>query len=96
MHAQDEETEVTPSVNFLDGEATTEEVDLFNNQGRILITNVPNGMWEERGRVNLHAHNPNPQAPEHLSMVNNLTNDNAKKKIVHDGMNLTCISSSTV
>ena len=92
MHAQDEETEVTPSVNFLDGEATTEEVDLFNNQGRILITNVPNGIWEERGRVNLHAHNPNPQAPEHLSMVNNLTNDNAKKKIVHDGTNLTCIS----
>ena len=31
---------------------------------------------------------PNPQAPEHLSMVNNLTNDNAKKKIVHDGTNL--------
>ena len=46
---------------------------MFNNQWRILITNVPNGMWEERGRVNLHAHNPNPQAPEHLSMVNNLT-----------------------
>ena len=92
MHAQEEETEVTPSVNFIDGEATTEEVHLFNNQGRILITNVPNGMWEERGRVNLHAHNPNPQAPEHLSMVNNLTNDNAKKKIVHDGTNLTCIT----
>ena len=92
MHAQDEETEVTPSVNFLDSEATTEEVDLFNNQGRILIMNIPNGMWEERGRVNLHAHNPHPQAPEHLSMVNNLTNDNAKKKIVHDGTNLTCIS----
>ena len=65
---------------------------MFNNQGRILITNVPNGMWEERGRVNLHAHNPNPQAPEHLSMVNNLTNDNSKKKIVHDGTNLTCIT----
>jgi hypothetical protein len=92
VHAQDEETEVTPSVNFLDSEATTEEIDLFNNQGRILIMNIPNGMWEERGRVNLHAHNPNPQAPEHLSMVNNLTNDNAKKKIVHDGTNLTCIT----
>jgi len=92
VHAQDEETEVTSSVEYIDSEATTEEVDLFNNQGRIVITNIPNGMWEERGRVNLHAHNPNPHAPEHLSMVNNLTNDNAKKKIVHDGTNLTCIS----
>ena len=52
MHAQDEETEVTPSVQYVDSEATTEEVDLFNNQGRILITNIPNGMWEERLRCN--------------------------------------------
>jgi hypothetical protein len=48
VHVQDEETEVTPSVEYIESEATTEEVDLFNNQGRVLITNIPNGKWEER------------------------------------------------
>ena len=54
-----------------------EEVDLFNNLQNIVITNVGKDVWQQIGKVNLNAHNPNPGAPEHLAMVNNLLGDNA-------------------
>ena len=43
-------------------------------------------------KVNLNAHNPNPGAPEHLAMVNNLLGDNDDKKPVHEASNLGNIS----
>ena len=50
----------------------------------IVITNTERGVWQQIGKVNLNAHSPNPGAPEHLAMVNNLLGDNAKKKHIHD------------
>ena len=53
-------------------------MDLFNNIQNIVITNTERGVWQQIGKVNLNAHSPNPGAPEHLAMVNNLLGDNAK------------------
>ena len=69
-----------------------EEVDLFNNLQNIVITNAGKDVWQQIGKVNLNAHNPNPGAPEHLAMVNNLLGDNADKKPVHEASNLENIS----
>ena len=69
-----------------------EEVDLFNNLQNIVITNAGKDVWQQIGKVNLNAHNPNPGAPEHLAMVNNLLGDNADKKPIHETSNLENIS----
>jgi len=72
--------------------SSVEEVDLFNNLQNIVITNVGKDVWQQIGKVNLNAHNPNPGAPEHLAMVNNLLGDNADKKPIHETSNLENIS----
>eukprot|EP00964_Phaeocystis_antarctica_P034629 scaffold19723_cov97-Phaeocystis_antarctica.AAC.5 len=65
---------------ILDDGSSAEEVDLFNNMQNIVITNADKDVWQQIGKVNLNAHSPNPGAPEHLAMVNNLFGDNAEKK----------------
>ena len=77
---------------ILDDCSSAEEVDLFNNMQNIVITNTERGVWQQIGKVNLNAHSPNPGAPEHLAMVNNLLGDNAKNKHIHDASNLGKIS----
>lgn len=65
---------------MLNSTDTVETVDLFNNLDRVVITNFePNDYWRERRRVDGPAHNPRPRAPEHLTMLNNLIGDRAKK-----------------
>lgn len=76
------------SLRILDDSSSVEEVDLFNNLQNIVITNAGKDVWQQIGKVNLNAHNPNPGAPEHLAMVNNLLGDNADKKPIHEASNL--------
>ena len=78
------------SLLILDDNSSVEEVDLFkfNNLQNIVITNVDEDVWKQMSKVNLNAHNPNPGAPDHLSMVNNLLGDNAKKKHINCSSNL--------
>ena len=94
LHAQ--VTQYPESANgtliILDDCSSAEEVDLFNNMQNIVITNTERGVWQQIGKVNLNAHSPNPGAPEHLAMVNNLLGDNAKNKHIHDASNLGKIS----
>jgi len=67
-----------PLVHMVDSASSVEAEDLFNNMHRIVITNLPDkDVWEAISMVNLHAHNVNPGAPEHLAMVNHLIEDNA-------------------
>ena len=61
---------------------------MFNNLQNIVITNADEDVWKQIGKVNLNAHNPNHGAPDHLSMVNNLLGDNAKKRPIHGSTNL--------
>ena len=83
---------VNGSLLILNDTSTVEEVDLFNNLQNIVITNADDDVWKQIGKVNLNAHNPNHGAPDHLSMVNNLLGDNAKKKPTHGSTNLGNIS----
>eukprot|EP00964_Phaeocystis_antarctica_P035678 scaffold20396_cov92-Phaeocystis_antarctica.AAC.1 len=55
-------------VRHLDPAATVEEVDLFNNLGRVVISTLggPESYRKARSRVDEGAHNPTPRAPEHL------------------------------
>ena len=80
------------SLLILNPTSTVEEVDLFNNLQNIVITNADEDVWKQIGKVNLNAHNPNHGAPDHLSMVNNLLGDNAKKRPIHGSTNLGNIS----
>ena len=67
-------------VRHLDPAATVEEVDLFNNLGRVVISTLggPESYRKARSRVDEGAHNPTPRAPEHLGMLNNLASQRAK------------------
>ena len=80
------------SLLIINDTSTVEEVDLFNNLQNIVITNADEDVWKQIGKVNLNAHNPNHGAPDHLSMVNNLLGDNAKKRPIHGSTNLGNIS----
>ena len=80
------------SLLILDEASSVEDVDLFNNLHNVVITNADQDVWQQIGKVNLNAHNPNPGAPEHLDMVNNLLGDNANRNGMEDGSNLSSIS----
>ena len=79
-------------MHMVNRDSSVEAEDIFNNMHRVIITNVDNDMWEQINQVNLPAHNVNPGAPEHLSMVNNLLQDNANNKRMQQGTNLENIS----
>ena len=59
-------------MHMVNRDSSVEAEDIFNNMHRVIITNVDNDMWEQINQVNLPAHNVNPGAPEHLSMVNTI------------------------
>ena len=55
---------VNGSLLILNDTSTVEEVDLFNNLQNIVVTNADEDVWQQIGKVNLNAHNPNHGAPK--------------------------------